>query len=204
MTDIAVEIELPPDWVELPLSPTADVDSWSVTEAERIAQRFAAEGEEASPEALARDLRERAEDSREREPQFALALFLSGFSASVGWLETEVWKPSEAMPELSLEQLVQALSYDHFGEPDLREVQTLAGPGVRIRQNIRGERLLRLGPRRVLQTLTYGIRPEATDRAVVMRVSWRSAALDEPMQTMADRAAETLTVTAAPGREGTE
>ncbi|MCF2128592.1 hypothetical protein L1I79_19435 [Strepomyces sp. STD 3.1] len=204
MSDIAVEIELTPDWIELPLSPAVDLGSWAVTTAGQIAERYAAEGEEAMPEALVRDLRGRAEDSRERAPQFALALFLAGFSASVAWLETEVWKPSEAMPELSLEHLTQALSYRHFGEPDLRDVQTAAGPGVRIRQNVRGERLLRLGPRRVLHTLTYAVRPEITDQAVVMRVSWRSAALDEPVETMADHAAETLTVTAATERENTE
>ncbi|MGW7277530.1 hypothetical protein ACWGIV_04325 [Streptomyces sp. NPDC054844] len=204
MSDIAVEVELAPAWTELPLDPAVDLESWAAAEAERIAARYAADGEAASPEALARDLRGRAEDSREREPLFALALYLSGFSASVAWLETEVWKPSEAMPELSLERLTQALSYRHFGAPDLRDVRTMAGPGARIRQNVRGERLLRVGPRRVLHTLTYAVRPETTDRAVVMRVSWRSAALDEPVETMADRAAETLTVTAAPEREGTE
>jgi hypothetical protein len=204
MTDIAVQIETSPDWAELPLSPAVNLETWAVEEAERIARRYADEGEEADADAIARDLRGRAEDSREREPQFALALYLSGFSTSVAWLETEVWKPSEIMPDLSLDRLTEVLSHQHFGPPDVRTVQTGVGPGVRIRQNIRGERLLRIGPRQVLHTLTYAVRPEETDRAVVMRVSWRTAALDEPIESMADHAAETLTAVAASEREGSE
>ncbi|MFG2678240.1 hypothetical protein [Streptomyces sp. NPDC048392] len=78
-----------------------------------------------------------------------------------------------------------------FGEPDVREVRLPLGDAVRIRQNLIEEKKGLLGPRRVIHTLFYAVRPPATDVAVTLLASWTEPVLDEPLEVIVDAIAGT-------------
>ncbi|MGW1216239.1 hypothetical protein ACWD5F_42070 [Streptomyces sp. NPDC002499] len=187
-------IECPTDWVPLPLDPSDDVKRWAKRTAGDLRERNSVAGHKLNEGALRKDLRGWADDSRGRGPLYAFAFYPDGFDTALALLELEVFRPDETLPHISLDRLADAFSADDFGPPHISHPELPIGPAVRLRQNFAADGSQRRGPGVLLQSVTYGIRPPATEDAVVVLVSWSLPGIDEEMEEAADSIVRTLTV----------
>lgn len=187
-------LECPEDWVPLPVTDTVPLDHWARQQAEELAARYARDGKSGDARLLARSLKRAAADSRTRAPLGAFGLFLSGFDFMAAGLELDAIHPDAEYPELPLSLLAERMTAKDFPDPDIREVRLPLGDAVRIRQNFIAERKRLLGPRPVIRSLFYGIRPDGMRAALTLMLSWTEAVLDEPVEKMGDDIAGTLTV----------
>lgn len=185
-------LECSEDWVPLPLADTLDLDYWATYQAKDLAERYERDGEKGDARLLARDLKRAAADCRTRDPLAAFGWYVSGHQAVAAILELDAVRPDATHPEVTLALLTESMSARDFGEPDVRETRLPLGDAVRIRQNLVEERRRLLGPRPVIRTLFYGIRPATTEAAVTLLVSWTEPVLDEPLEDIVDGIAQTL------------
>ncbi|MFD0210185.1 hypothetical protein ACFVH9_13875 [Streptomyces hirsutus] len=187
-------LECSEDWVPFPLSGTLDLDYWAEYQAKDLAERYERDGEKGNARLLARDLKRTAADCRTRDPLGAFGWYVSGHQSVAAVLELDAIHPDATYPEVTLSLLTESMSARDFGEPDVRETRLPLGDAVRIRQNVIEERKRLLGPRPVIRTLFYGVRPAATDAAVTLLVSWTEPVLDEPLEGIVDGIARTLSL----------
>lgn len=187
-------LECPEDWVPFPVTDTVPLDYWARNQAEELVGRYAREGKKGDVRALSRSLKRAAEDSRTRSPLGAFGLYLSGFDFMAAGLELDAVRPDAEYPEITLSLLAERMTAKDFGDPDIREVRLPLGDAVRIRQNFTAEKKRLLGPRPVIRSLFYGIRPEGMRTALTLMFSWTEAVLDEPVEKMGDDIAGTVTV----------
>ncbi|MFC8832652.1 hypothetical protein ACFT8V_05570 [Streptomyces griseoincarnatus] len=185
-------LECSEDWVPFPVTGTIDLSYWARYQAEELVERYARDGEKGNARALARDLERAAADSRGREPLGAFGWYVSGHQTVAAVLELDAIHPDETYPEVTLDLLAESMSATDFGPPDVRRVRLPLGDAVRIRQNLVEERKRLFGPRPVVRTLFYGVRPPTTDAAVTLMVSWTEPVLDEPLEGIVDGIARTL------------
>ncbi|CAL9545049.1 hypothetical protein [Streptomyces sp. enrichment culture] len=185
-------LECSEDWVPFPVAGTIDLDYWARHQAGELVERYARDGEKGNARLLARDLKRAAADSRTREPLGAFGWYLSGHQTVAAVLELDAIHPDATFPEVTLPLLTEHMTARDFGEPDVREVGLPLGDAVRIRQNIIEERKRLLGPRPVVHTLFYAVRPATTDAAITLLVSWTEPVLDEPLENIVDTIAGTL------------
>ncbi|MEV0689533.1 hypothetical protein [Streptomyces sp. NPDC050388] len=187
-------LECSEDWVPFPLSGTLDLDYWAKYQAKDLVERYERDGERGNARLLARDLKRTAADCRTRDPLGAFGWYVSGHPSVAAVLELDAVRPDDTHPEVTLSLLIESMSARDFGEPDVREMRLPLGDAVRIRQNMVDDRKRLLGPRPVVRTLFYGIRPETTDAAVTLLVSWTEPVLDEPLEAIVDGIARTLSL----------
>ncbi|GAB3172146.1 hypothetical protein [Streptomyces incanus] len=187
-------LECSEDWVPFPLSGTLDLDHWATYQAKDLVERYERDGEKGNARLLTRDLKRAAADCRTRDPLGAFGWYVSGHQSVAAVLELDAIQPDDTYPEVSLALLTESMSARDFGEPDVRETRLPLGDAVRIRQNLVEERKRLLGPRPVIRTLFYGIRPATTDAAVTLLVSWTEPVLDEPLEGIVDGIAQTLSL----------
>ncbi|MCX2927379.1 hypothetical protein [Streptomyces sp. NEAU-W12] len=187
-------LECSEDWVPFPLSGTLDLDYWATHQAKELVERYERDGEKGNARLLARDLKRAAADCRTRDPLGAFGWYVSGHHAVAAVLELDAVHPDATHPEVTLPLLTGAMSARDFGEPDVRETRLPLGDAVRIRQNLVEDRKRLLGPRPVIRTLFYGVRPVTTDAAVTLLVSWTEPVLDEPLEDIVDGIAHTLSL----------
>ncbi|ANJ08884.1 hypothetical protein GCM10010220_39640 [Streptomyces parvulus] len=185
-------LECSEDWVPFPVAGTLELDYWAKHQAADLAERYERDGEKGSTRLLARDLRRAAADSRTREPLGAFGWYISGHHTVAAVLELDAIHPDGTFPEVTLGLLTEHMSARDFGEPDVRELRLPLGDAVRIRQNLIEEKKRLLGPRPVVRTLFYGVRPPTTDAAVTLLASWTEPVLDEPLEAVVDAIAHTL------------
>ncbi|MFJ4920890.1 hypothetical protein [Streptomyces sp. NPDC088725] len=195
MTDLSrLGIECGVDWVPLPLAGTLDLGHWAREQAEQLAVRYARDGEKGDPRALTKDLRATAADSQERTPLGAFAWYVSGFNSAAAVAEIDAIHPDATTPEITLDWLTRLMSTDDFGEPDVSRIALPLGPAVRIRQNFAGEKKRLFGPRPLIRSLAYGVRPPSEDAALVLYASWTESVLDEPLEQVLDQMARSLSL----------
>ncbi|MFJ8143530.1 hypothetical protein ACIQ6R_00440 [Streptomyces sp. NPDC096048] len=187
-------LECSEDWVPFPVAGQLDLGYWAKHQAGDLVERYERDGEKGNARLLARDLRRVAADSRTREPLGAFGWYISGHHTVAAVLELDAIHPDGTFREVTLPLLTEHMSARDFGEPDVREVRLPLGDAVRIRQNLIEEKKRLLGPRPVVRTLFYGVRPPATDAAVTLLVSWTEPVLDEPLEGIVDGIAHTLTL----------
>ncbi|MFE0514206.1 hypothetical protein [Streptomyces sp. NPDC058964] len=191
-------LECSEDWVPFPVTGTddsdLDLDHWAKYQAEELARRYARDGERADVRALTRGLKRAAADSRARAPLAAFGWYVSGHDVVAAVMELDAIHPDDTVPDVSLAWLTQHMTVRDFGEPDVRELRLPLGDAVRIRQNFIGERKRLLGPRPVIRSLFYGVRPEGMETALTLALSWTEPILDEPAEKLGDDIAGTLTV----------
>ncbi|MER6106970.1 hypothetical protein ACWGPD_03620 [Streptomyces hirsutus] len=185
-------LECSEDWVPFPLSGTLNLDYWAEYQAKDLAERYERDGEKGNARLLVRDLKRTAADCRTRDPLGAFGWYVSGHQSVAAVLELDAIHADATYPEVTLSLLTESMSARDFGEPDVRETRLPLGDAVRIRQNVIGERKRLLGPRPVIRTLFYGVRPATTDAAVTLLVSWTEPVLDEPLEGIVDGIAQTL------------
>ncbi|MGW3712140.1 hypothetical protein ACWDN6_18595 [Streptomyces albogriseolus] len=187
-------LECSEDWVPFPVTGTIDLSYWARYQAEELVERYARDGEKGNARVLARDLERAAADSRSREPLGAFGWYISGHQTVAAVLELDAIHPDRTYPEVTLDLLAESMSATDFGPPDVRRVRLPLGDAVRIRQNLVEERKRLFGPRPVVRTLFYGVRPPTTDAALTLMVSWTEPVLDEPLEGIVDGIAKTLTL----------
>ncbi|MFI8302675.1 hypothetical protein ACIF80_04330 [Streptomyces sp. NPDC085927] len=187
-------LECSEDWVPFPLPSTLDLDHWAKYQAKDLAERYERDGEKGNARLLARDLKRAAADCRTRDPLGAFGWYVSGHQSVAAVLELDAIRPDATCPEVTLALLTESMSARDFGEPDVRETRLPLGDAVRIRQNVVEDRKRLLGPRPVIRTLFYGVRPATTDAAVTLPVSWTEPVLDEPLEGIVDGIAQTLSL----------
>lgn len=193
-------LEYSEDWVPFPFADTLDLDldldldHWARHQAEELAARYAQDGEKGDARVLARDLKRAVADSRTRDPLGAFGWYVSGHNSVAAILELDAIHPDATVPDVTLSWLTEHMTVRDFGEPDVREVRLPLGDAVRIRQNFIGEKKRLLGARPVIRTLFYGVRPENTEVAITMTMSWTEPILDGPAEQMADNIARTLSL----------
>ncbi|MFJ6563449.1 hypothetical protein ACIQMV_27005 [Streptomyces sp. NPDC091412] len=187
-------LECSEDWVPFPVAGSVDLDYWAKSQAEELAVRYAHDGQTGDARRLARDLKRTAADCHTRDPLAAFGWYLSGHETVAAIMELDAIHPDETLPEVTLDLLVEHMSGHDFGEPDVREVRLPLGDAVRIRQNLIGEKKGFFGPRPVIHTVFYGVRPDGMEAALTMLVSWTEPVLDEPAEQMADDIAKTLSL----------
>ncbi|QNA73363.1 hypothetical protein C8250_016820 [Streptomyces sp. So13.3] len=129
-----VGIECPEDWIPLPLEPGIDLGAWALEQAGKLAAAPA----EVDADALMYDLRERAADSRGREPVFAFGLYPEGFEEALAVLEVDVVHPDDKVPSITLDWITEVFATGDFQEPEVERAVLPAGPAVRIRQGLAG------------------------------------------------------------------
>ncbi|MFF3845414.1 hypothetical protein [Streptomyces sp. NPDC002328] len=195
MTDIQTcGIVCPTDWVPLPLEPSDSVRHWAKSTAATVSERSRAAGHPLDERTLRRDLRERADDSRRRDPFYAFALYPDGFDTALALIEVDLIHPDATVPEITLEWLAEVFSADDFGPPEVTGTVLPVGPAVRIRQNLATKRNRRGAPGLLRETVTYGIRPDDTNFALMLLASWTVPGISEELETAVDEIAQTLTV----------
>lgn len=195
MSDIqACGIVCPTDWVPLPLDPSDDVKRWAKRTAADLTERSGAAGHKLDVSLLRRDLRTRAEDSRNRAPLYAFAFYPDGFDTALGLLEVDVIRPDDAVPRITLEWLAETFTAGDFGPPLISRTELPIGPSVRLRQNFAADGAPRRGPGVLLQSVMYGVVPTGAESALVLLVSWTAPGIDEEMEEAADSIVQTLTV----------
>ncbi|MGW7382512.1 hypothetical protein [Streptomyces sp. NPDC054794] len=203
-------LECSEDWVPFPVTGTGtgtgdadptmdpavhlDLDYWAKYQAEELAERYARDGEKADVRALTRDLKRAAADSRTRTPLAAFGWYVSGHNAVAAIMELDAIHPDDTVPDVSLAWLTEHMAVGEFGEPDVRRLRLPLGDAVRIRQNFVGEKKRLLGPRPVIRSLFYGVRPKGMRTAITLTLSWTEPILDEPTERMGDDIAGTLSV----------
>ncbi|MEU3460229.1 hypothetical protein ABZ721_09750 [Streptomyces sp. NPDC006733] len=185
-------IECPEDWIPLPLEPGIDLGAWALEQAKELA---AATSEEVDAEALMYDLRERAADSRGREPVFAFGLYPEGFDTALAVLEVDVIHPDAEVPSITLDWITEVFATGDFQEPEVERATVPAGPAVRIRQGLAGRGTGESGERSLMETVTYGVRPPGIESAVMVLVSWTAPGLVDLMTAAADQIVHTLKIT---------
>lgn len=193
-------LECSEDWVPFPVTgtgdadPAMDLDYWAKYQAQELAERYAHDGERADIRTLTRDLKRAAAECRTRTPLAAFGWYVSGHNAVAAIMELDAIHPDDTVPDVSLAWLTEHMTVRDLGEPDVRRVRLPLGDAVRIRQNFIGEKKRLLGPRPVIRTLFYGVRPEGMRTAITLTLSWTEPILDEPAERMGDDAAGTLSV----------
>ncbi|MGW4822221.1 hypothetical protein ACWEP4_25340 [Streptomyces sp. NPDC004227] len=187
-------LECSEDWVPFPVAGSVDLDYWAKIQAEELAGRYAQDGETGDARLLARDLKRTAADCHTRDPLAAFGWYVSGHETAAAIMELDAIHPDETFPEVTLDLLAEHMAGHDFGEPDVREVRLPLGDAVRIRQNLIGEKKGFFGPRPVIHTVFYGVRPDGKETALTMLVSWTEPVLDEPAEQMADNIAKTLSL----------
>ncbi|MEU5597010.1 hypothetical protein [Streptomyces sp. NPDC020298] len=187
-------LECSEDWVPFPVTDTVPLDYWARNQAEELVARYAREGKKGDARVLARSLKRAAADSRTRAPLGAFGLYLSGYDFMAAGLELDAIHPDAEYPEVSLALLAERMTAKDFGAPDIRELRLPLGDAVRIRQNFIADKKRLLGPRPVVRSLFYGVRPDGMRTALTLMLSWTEAVLDEPVEKMGDDIAGTLTV----------
>ncbi|MCM2419326.1 hypothetical protein [Streptomyces sp. RKAG293] len=186
-----VGIECPEDWIPLPLEPGIDLGAWALEQAGKLAAAPA----EVDADALMYDLRERAADSRGREPVFAFGLYPEGFEEALAVLEVDVVHPDDKVPSITLDWITEVFATGDFQEPEVERAVLPAGPAVRIRQGLAGRGTGQSGERSLMETVTYGVRPPGIESAVMVLVSWTAPGLADLMTTAADQIVHTLKIT---------
>lgn len=182
-------------WAPLPhVDPAFNLTSWADQEADRIAERYAAEGERADTKRISRDLRAVAKDSATRQPLGAFALYLSGLDTSVAVAEVDAILPDDTASEVTPRWMVDHLVSHDFGPPEITYPDLPLGPAVRIRQNIIGEKKRLFGSRPVIRTLAFGVQPGGEKGLITLICSWTEPALDEALGGIMDTMAQTLTL----------
>ncbi|MGW0824253.1 hypothetical protein [Streptomyces sp. NPDC002845] len=187
-------LECSEDWVPFPVTDTVDLDYWAKYQAEELVERYARDGRQGDAHRLARSLKRAAADSRTRDPLGAFGWYLSGYYDPAAILELDAIHPDATVPDITLSWLTEHMTVRDFGEPDVRQVRLPLGDAVRIRQNVIGEKKRLFGSRPVIRMLYYGVRPDTTDLAVTMLVSWTEPVLDEPAEQIVDNIARTLSL----------
>jgi hypothetical protein len=182
-------IEMPEDWIPLPLEPGVDVTGWAEEQARELAQ-----GTSVDAVRLAHHLREWAADSRLRDPVCAFAFLPREIDTVIAILEVDVIHPDDTVPEITLDWIAQTFSSDDFGAPDIVRAKLPAGEAVRIRQNIAGEPAGPSGGRTLIETVTYGIRPPEIESAVVVLASWTAPGIGDKLVEGTDMIVSTLSV----------
>lgn len=180
------------EWVPFPATDEMELRYWAHHTAVEIAERFALNGESSSTRGLEKNLAYWAADARTRSPLAAFGWYLNGHPSAAALLELDGIEPDDSFPELTLPLLTDKLTDAELGQPDVSNLELPLGPSVRIRQNSAGERKWPLGSRPVVRTLIYAVRPQGTDVALTMHVSWRDAVIDVPVTDAADLIAQTL------------
>ncbi|MEU6070371.1 MULTISPECIES: hypothetical protein [Streptomyces] len=189
-------LEFSEDWVPFPAIGTAnrELDHWCSSQAGELAERYARDGEQADVRALTRDLRRAAADSHARTPLAAFGWYVSGHNTVAAIMDLDAIHPDDTVPDVSLAWLTGHMTVRDLGAPDVREVRLPLGDAVRIRQNFVGEKKRLLGPRPVIRSLFYGVRPDGMDTAITLALSWTEPVLDEPVEQMGDTIAGTLSL----------
>ncbi|MFB7739541.1 hypothetical protein ACFC08_35380 [Streptomyces sp. NPDC056112] len=187
-------LEFSEDWVPFPTAGSVDLDSWAKQQGQELAERYAQDGAPCDARRLARSLKRTVADCYTRDPLAAFGWYVSGHETVAAIMELDAIHPDETFPEVSLSLLAEHMSSHDFGEPDVREVRLPLGDAVRIRQNLIGEKKGFFGPRPVVHTVFYGVRPDGLETALTMLVSWTEPILDEPAEQMADNIAKTLSL----------
>lgn len=187
-------LECSEDWVPFPVAGSIDLDYWAKHQAGELVERYARDGQQGDARRLARNLKRTAADCQTRDPLAAFGWYVSGHEEVAAILELDAIHPDETFPEVTLSLLTEHMSGHDFGAPDVREVRLPLGDAVRIRQNLIGEKKGFFGPRPVIHTLFYGVRPEAMETAITMLVSWTEPVLDEPAEDIVDSIAQTLSL----------
>ncbi|MFG3100122.1 hypothetical protein ACGFZL_06340 [Streptomyces sp. NPDC048182] len=198
MSDIrACGIVCPTDWVPLPVDPGDDLKSWVKRTAVDLCERSKASGYELDGQALREDLRDRAKDSRSRDPFYAFALYPDGFDSSLAVMELDFIHPDETVPEITLDWLASTFSAQDFGPPRIEHIHLPVGPAVRIRQDFAAADAASTAPEVpgvLLETITYGILPVGAEVAVMLLMSWTVPGVAAEMEQAADAAVRTVTV----------
>lgn len=189
-----IGLEFSEDWVPFPAAGSVDLDSWAKQQGQELAERYAQDGAPGDARRLARDLKRTAADCHTRDPLAAFGWYVSGHETVAAIMELDAIHPDETFPEVSLSLLAEHMTSHDFGEPDVREVRLPLGDAVRIRQNLIGEKKGFFGPRPVVHTVFYGVRPDGMETALTMLVSWTEPILDEPAEQMADNIVKTLSL----------
>lgn len=179
-----ITLPLAEDWLPLPLAPDDDVADWSRRQAAALG----------GGDTFARELRERAADSRSRAPALAFALCREGLDTVLAQLEVDTIHPDESVPDLTLDWIADMFSATDFGEPEVVRAKVPAGPAVRIRQALIGRGPGPHGDRPVLETVAYGVLPPGVGSAVMLLVSWTTPGLTDLMTEAADTIVGALTV----------
>ncbi|MGW2899397.1 hypothetical protein ACWDAO_33635 [Streptomyces sp. NPDC001212] len=187
-------LEFSEDWVPFPTAGSVDLDSWAKQQGQELAERYAQDGAPCDARRLARSLKRTVADCYTRDPLAAFGWYVSGHETVAAIMELDAIHPDETFPEVSLSLLAEHMTSHDFGEPDVREVRLPLGDAVRIRQNLIGEKKGFFGPRPVVHTVFYGVRPHGLETALTMLVSWTEPILDEPAEQMADNIAKTLSL----------
>lgn len=194
-TDIqACGIACPTDWLPLPLDPAEDIGTWSKRAAAEVCERSRVAGYVLDKRTVRKDLKSRADDSRQRAPLYAFALYPDGFDSALALLEVDLVHPDDTVPEITLEWLESAFSAHDFGPPQTARAQLPIGPAVRIRQNFAADAPPRGAAGVLLETLTYGILPDGARSALMFLMSWTVPGLDEDLEKAAEEIVRTLTV----------
>ncbi|KOX45211.1 hypothetical protein ADL09_23705 [Streptomyces sp. NRRL F-7442] len=185
-------LECSEDWVPFPVAGTLDLGYWAKHQAQCLVERYERDGEKGNARLLARDLKRAATDSRGREPLGAFGWYISGHQMVAAVLELDAIHPDATFPEVTLPLITEHMTARDFGDPDVREVRLPLGDAVRIRQNLIEEKKGIFGPRPVIHTLFYAVRPSSTDAAITLLASWTEPVLDEPLEGIVDAIAGTL------------
>ncbi|MFF3376098.1 hypothetical protein ACFYXF_24475 [Streptomyces sp. NPDC002680] len=146
-------IVCPTDWVPLAIEPTDDVRRWAGSTAAEVGERSRAAGYEIDAQALEKDLRRRAEDSRRRDPFYAFAFYPDGFDNALGTLEIDLIHPGASVPRITLDWLAETFSAHDFGPPLITRTELPIGSAVRIRQNFAAAGASPRSPGVLLETL---------------------------------------------------
>ncbi|MFE4409916.1 hypothetical protein [Streptomyces sp. NPDC056821] len=187
-------LEFSQDWVPFPAAGSVDLGSWARQQGEELAERYAQDGAQGDARRLARSLKRTVADCYTRDPLAAFGWYVSGQETAAAVMEIDAIHPDETFPEVSLSLLAEHMTGHDFGERDVREVRLPLGDAVRIRQNLMGEKKGFFGPRPVIHTVFYGIRPDGMETALTMLVSWTEPVLDELAEQKADEIAKTLSL----------
>lgn len=190
-----IDLNYHEEWLPLPLQPGVDLPAWSQDTAAELMRQAGKAGVQMDSALLTQELRERAADSRSRGPIYAFALCLPGIDRVGAMLEIDLIHPDEKVPEVTLDWIVETFSAHDFGPPDTQQAMLPAGPAVRIRQNFAASSDVEGDGQVVLETITYGVRPQETRSAIVMFVSWTVPGVSDLVERMADDVAQTLSVT---------
>ncbi|MFE0099456.1 hypothetical protein [Streptomyces sp. NPDC059009] len=185
-------LECPLDWVPLPVEPDDDVAGWVKAKAAEIVDRSREAGYHVALKTVRADLKERAQDSRGRDPFYAFALYPDGFDTALATLEVDLIHPDDEVPEITLDWLAEVFSAKDFGPPDIAHVDLPIGRSVKIRQNFAAKSSWWKTPGVLMESVIYGVVPKGTDSAVIALFSWTVPGIAESMEEAAESIVRTL------------